>query len=266
MYRPKMALIGPTFVDESTTYEPSQTFEPTKGSLDSLSRLFGRQLNADCAQQDAFYALSELFALSAFSVNQTFNLVEQCMNSQVNSSIEDMQISLESLRQANNFINGRVVRLHETLAHIRTRGSHAKWPRASTTKEQELAESVANESDHSYQHLLNRATSLTNRIKSESEWLMHKAMLNESQRAFYQGYNMTRITFLAFLFIPLSFTASVFGMNVIELANDDGPKLSIWYWVVVSIVVFAAGLLAWYWDKIKHLIKKIFYSDTAQKN
>jgi Mg2+ and Co2+ transporter CorA len=266
MYRPKMALIGPAFMDEGTTpYEPSQNFEPTKGSLDSLSRLFGRQLNADCAQQDAFYALCELFALSAFSVNQSFNLIEQCIDSQVNSSIEDMQISLEGLHQANIFIHGCVVRLQETLAHIRTRGSHAKWPRASTTKEQELADSVADESDHSYQHLLNRATSLTNRIKSESEWLMHKAMLNESQRAFYQGYNMSRITSLAFLFIPLSFTASVFGMNVIELANNDGPKVSIWYWVVVSIVVFAAVLLAWYWEKIQRLIK-VFFSDTAQKN
>lgn len=266
MYRPKMALIGPAFADEGMTpYEPSQAFEPTKGNLDSLARLFGRQLNADCAEQDAFYALSELFTLSAFSANQSFNLVEQSIDSQINSSIEDMQNSLEILRQANSFIHGHVVRLQETLAHIHTRGSHAKWPRASTIREKELADSVADEIDHSYQHLLKRAICLIDRIKSESEWLMHKAMLNESQQALSQGYSMSRITFLAFLFIPLSFTASLFGMNVIELTNADGSRLSIWYWVVVSIFVFAASLLTWYWDKIQHFLKNIVFSGTSQK-
>ena len=62
-------------------------------------------------------------------------------------------------------------------------------------------------------------------------------MTQEAQNALAQAKEVAKLTKLAFFFIPLSFTASLFGMNVMEL--DPGAANSIWLWVTVSIPVLA---------------------------
>jgi Mg2+ and Co2+ transporter CorA len=257
MYQPKMALINPTQVDRSPALPDSyqETDQAWRGSA-SLPRLYGRQLDIDCSHQDAFYALTQLFAISAFSVNRGLNLVEQCIDSQLKSSIEDMQISLENLHEAKSIVQNYISGLQRILEFIQTRES-AKWPRATAPKLRALADAAAEELIHNYQHPLNRATSLAQRISSESQWLMHKAMLNEPQRAFSQGSRVARLTFLAFLFIPLSFTSSLFGMNIVELVGEAGPKVSVWQWAVLTAIVFAGSLLLWWWEAVLRFIKHI---------
>ncbi|CEO60843.1 hypothetical protein PMG11_05348 [Penicillium brasilianum] len=258
MYQPKMALINPTQVDKSPPLSDSyRATEQAWRGFASLPRLYGQQLDRNCSHQDAFYALTQLFAISAFSVNQGLNLVEQCIDSQLKSSIEDMQISLENLHEAKSIVQNYICGLQRILEFIQTRGSAAKWPRATAPKQRASADAAAEELIHNYQHLLNSAISLAQRISSESQWLMHKAMLNESQRAFSQGSRVARLTFLAFLFIPLSFTSSLFGMNIVELVGEAGPKISVWHWAVLTAFVFAGSLLLWWWEAVLRFIKYI---------
>ncbi|KAJ0413771.1 hypothetical protein BJY00DRAFT_296319 [Aspergillus carlsbadensis] len=247
LHSPKIALVGPALVEPP--HVGAQ--QPWRGYA-SISKLYGRLLDPFCAHQDPFYALTEIFTISAFSVNQGLNLVEQCMDSQTTTSISDMQASLENLRQAKAFVRTQMAQLQISLAFIETQGpAGVKWPRATETKQRELNAAAAAELSRDYGHLHKRATALMERIGSESEWLMHRAMLNESQRAFSQGSRVARLTFLAFLFIPLSFTSSVFGMNVVEFVGTDQADLSIWSWVVLSVAVFSGSLLLWYWEGVQ---------------
>ncbi|KAL2843010.1 hypothetical protein BJX68DRAFT_270336 [Aspergillus pseudodeflectus] len=247
LHRPKIALVGPALVEP----HPVGNQQPWRGYA-SISKLYGRLLDPYCAHQDPFYALTELFAISAFSVNQGLNLIEQCMDSQTTTSISDMQASLENLRQAKAFVRTQMSQLQTSLGFIETQGpAGAKWPRATAAKQRELITAAATELSLDYSHLHKRATTLLDRIGSESEWLMHRAMLNESQRAFSQGSRVARLTFLAFLFIPLSFTSSVFGMNVVEFVGRDQADLSIWSWVVLSVAVFSGSLLLWWWEGVQ---------------
>ncbi|KAG7004295.1 hypothetical protein G7Y79_00026g058790 [Physcia stellaris] len=48
--------------------------------------------------------------------------------------------------------------------------------------------------------------------------------ISESQLAMEQAQRVKKMTFLAYFFVPLSFTTSFFGMNVEELQGDVGLK------------------------------------------
>ncbi|KAK8248604.1 cora-like Mg2+ transporter protein-domain-containing protein [Phyllosticta capitalensis] len=62
--------------------------------------------------------------------------------------------------------------------------------------------------------------------------------IRESSKAIKEAEEVTKLTQLAFFFIPLTFVAGIFGMNFKEMAD-----LSIWIWAVTSVVL----LLASYW-------------------
>jgi hypothetical protein len=58
---------------------------------------------------------------------------------------------------------------------------------------------------------------------------------NESRRSMNETHTVTRLTELAFVFIPLSFCASLFSMSIREL--DDG--VPVWIFVVTALTMVA---------------------------
>ena len=58
--------------------------------------------------------------------------------------------------------------------------------------------------------------------------------IEESKRSIEEATSVKRLTQLAFVFIPLSFVTSVFGMNVQEIS---GTGVKIWIFIVTAIVV-----------------------------
>lgn len=71
-------------------------------------------------------------------------------------------------------------------------------------------------------------------------------MLTESRKATEQACSVTRLTLLAFLFLPLSFTTSFFGINFREL--DEG--LNLWIWAATSIPLFVLVLVCYFWTDV----------------
>ncbi|KAK0742609.1 hypothetical protein B0T18DRAFT_167344 [Schizothecium vesticola] len=74
---------------------------------------------------------------------------------------------------------------------------------------------------------------MTRRLEGSYQLLMSAMSILESEKAIDQAVVVTRLTNLAFFFIPLSFVASLFGMNV----NEFDQRLTVWLWVVVSAAV-----------------------------
>ncbi|KAF2453590.1 hypothetical protein BDY21DRAFT_424307 [Lineolata rhizophorae] len=69
----------------------------------------------------------------------------------------------------------------------------------------------------------------------------------ESQKAILQAETITKLTHLAFFFIPLAFCSSVFGMNINEWEN----QLSVWTWIVASLTLCVCTYGALYFHEIK---------------
>ncbi|KXX81513.1 hypothetical protein MMYC01_202485 [Madurella mycetomatis] len=65
--------------------------------------------------------------------------------------------------------------------------------------------------------------------------------LLESKRSIEETESVTRLTELAFLFIPITLVASLFSMQVKELANDPPPVYA-FVIAAVAVVVLAYSL------------------------
>jgi Mg2+ and Co2+ transporter CorA len=68
---------------------------------------------------------------------------------------------------------------------------------------------------------------------------MSSMSISESKKAISQAERVGKLTFLAFIFVPLSFTASFFGMNVKEF----GESTSLWWWAAFSVPLLSSALV-----------------------
>ncbi|KAJ6021627.1 Mg2+ transporter protein CorA-like/Zinc transport protein ZntB [Penicillium herquei] len=80
--------------------------------------------------------------------------------------------------------------------------------------------------------LLKNIERTRDRLRGTSASLTSNMGLLDSRRSIDEAHAVTRLTELAFIFIPLSFAASVFGMQVKPLANP----VPIWWFFVVAVV------------------------------
>ena len=79
--------------------------------------------------------------------------------------------------------------------------------------------------------------------------------IDENKRALTESRSVTRITYLAFVFIPMSFVATLFSMNIDAVRKD----MSTVYWAFFATAVPLSGLaflIAMYWVPMTRLIDK----------
>ncbi|OKL56432.1 hypothetical protein UA08_08184 [Talaromyces atroroseus] len=83
---------------------------------------------------------------------------------------------------------------------------------------------------------LNRYSEL---LESMLPIVMSLFQVSDSRRSFLEAANVSRLTFLAFVFVPLSFTSSLFSMN-----SDIAPGgRNFWIYIVVAILISAIVFL-----------------------
>ncbi|KAF7182464.1 hypothetical protein CNMCM7691_002034 [Aspergillus felis] len=76
------------------------------------------------------------------------------------------------------------------------------------------------------------------RLRRASSSLTSNMGLLDSRRSIDEAHAVTRLTELAFLFIPLSFSASIFGMQI-EPLKDSGAPLWTFFVVAITVTTFA---------------------------
>ena len=81
---------------------------------------------------------------------------------------------------------------------------------------------------------LQQISDVRHQIYRRSKSLMSSISILESRRGIAEAESVTKITELAFFFIPLTFSASVFSMQVKELGSTN---VSLWVFFVVAVVI-----------------------------
>ncbi|KAH0538038.1 hypothetical protein FGG08_005350 [Glutinoglossum americanum] len=84
------------------------------------------------------------------------------------------------------------------------------------------------------------------RIDSTFMAIMSTMGIVESQKAIAQAETISKLTNLAFFFIPLTLTAGVFGMNIVEWNS----KLKLWNWILASVLVTLFTYTTLYFNEI----------------
>lgn len=103
------------------------------------------------------------------------------------------------------------------------------WPKddSDSNKAAVAAQSV----EQDFQYIRDRTISLHKRTTEAITVLMSSMSISESQRVIGRAQRVGKLTFLAFIFVPLSFTTCFFGMNVRQIEDTN---LGIWWWFVMS--------------------------------
>ena len=135
----------------------------------------------------------------------------------------------------------------ETLENKWLEASPEDFTRLSSLIEEDLVKPTANLAD------LVRAFSRPSSAKESPLMLdlqMYKSVgIRDSRHSLQLGVSMWRLSWITFIFLPLTFIVGFFGMNVDTFANNPSIK---WYFVsVVPFMLFVLGL----WYLLKHMLK-----------
>ena len=103
-----------------------------------------------------------------------------------------------------------------------------------------------------YDEIIAQAMELEGNFKDHMSRYVSIMALRESKKSIQQADSVRRITQLAFIFVPLTFVTSVFGMNLAEFGTGS---IKAWIFVVVAIaisltvfamLILSPGLTRWY--------------------
>lgn len=239
-HRSRMATSGTSNQTGPTIHHGPNVEQPLAQSIDHVHKNYGSYLKTEVMAQDAFYALNELFEFSAASVNQ---LLE---NFEVNISTtpqDSGRRSISELLVTKSLVDDYQRYVKDISDTICARGG-PKWPRATQPEHCEKADRAAEQLETRYQRLLGRCDRLSEHFASNIAILMNSEQQRQTERAIEQTDRLSKLSFLAYFFIPLSFATSFYGMNFKEL----GIGLSIWTYFAMAIPLLGASLVAWFVD------------------
>lgn len=222
----------------------------------------GQALDKETACEDGFYAVSDIFTFCATSEIQFLNAVESLIDESGSLSDHRAVASMDSdmhtksnmhttsdLEYYQRVLSAHVKALRDVLSSIEGVRTPT-WPRPQRgSRQREIADDMIRKQIQDYSELIQRGERLSKRCVSESVLLMNKIMMEYTLRGLSQSLATARLTFLAYLFVPITFTASFFGMNFQEIEGSYGPKLSIWIWFLVSAPILGISLVLWYFGE-----------------
>lgn len=210
-------------------------------SAASLHLDYGRNLDRAISASDSFYALHELFSFASFSEVQFLNMLESKLTKELDQSvmIEQQNPTLSNLLYHQQVLGRHIRWIQDNITKIEDRNL-AKWPRMPLDKVKQLKSEIAAEKLlKDYRHLLFHAQTLSDQCNKGMHIVMNNAMIKESREAIAQAAGVAKLTRLAFLFIPLGFTTSFWGMNFKQITGDQ----DIWWWFVMSFPIFVISMI-----------------------
>lgn len=229
---PKFALRGPGRLAHTRGFHQNATL---------LHLGYGRTLDEETFALDAFYALHEFFTFKAFSETQFLNVVESAIAPETTHMVlRQEQPTLSNLLYHKEILLNHAQELRSNISAIKNRGS-GQWPRAHPEAQQKVACAATDTLLYNFESLLQRTELLSSRCDQGMTIIMNNTALIESRRAISQARLVGRLTLLAYLYIPLSFTSSFFGMNFSQL--NSGSGLHIWLYFVTSIPVLLFSIV-----------------------
>lgn len=200
------------------------------------------------AARDPIYAISPVFKFAAATENEALDILRKRYEI-ISSTIWDPKQSTDFLEQLilqKHILDDHAGRHVEVLQFLRSpvfRGSMQTLSADQGRTAREARKAVVED----YEYLLNEYRQLSVHHQEAISVLVSSVALVESKKQITLATQVTKLTVLATVFLPLSYCASIFGMNFVELDN-----LSIWIWAVVTFGVGVATIIVYQWDE-KHL-------------
>lgn len=203
--------------------------KPADNEIAQTARLiheeYGCVLDGEVMARDPFYALTDVFRFAASSEAQFLEMMQNLLHKEMDpvkhrrgsgSGSVDKTLVMWNLVYNKQLVERHLQRLTEIVQFITARTQDneidgANGPEPSAIGARNTASKAARLLLAGYRHLVRRATVLNDEFVSSMTILMNAAAIDESQKAIAQAERVAKLTTLAFFFVPLSFTTSVFG-------------------------------------------------------
>ena len=247
LYKPNIALKDhQTTVTHDGSTSPRLPSTKLPQSVSLLPELYGRSLNSRAMNKDPFYALTELFDFFCASELESFNIISIKLDDIRNSS-SDLEANSMAQMQANlahhrKALEDHVHKIFETWSFVKNR-RFLRWPRSQTSKAYKAAARI----EHDLEYLRDRSRVLQKRCERELTIMNNNANIAEARRGIDQGKRVFKITVLAFLYVPFSFSCSIFGMNFVQFSD---LRHGYWVWVSVTLPILVISVLYITWEDI----------------
>jgi hypothetical protein len=187
-------------------------------SASHLPREFHLLLDHNVATLDPLYALSPIFRFAAATSNHVLSSITQRYEI-ISPTIWDPKHSVTYLNQLilhKHILDDHECRHEEVLRYLQTR--HIQhWATQLDLEQTIVADQAKNAVLADYQCLLQRCKQYSEHHQTAINILTSATALAESRKQILLATQVTKLTILASVFLPLSFCTGIFGMNFIEL-------------------------------------------------
>jgi Mg2+ and Co2+ transporter CorA len=194
---------------------------------------------------DALYALCEIFQLSAAAERQVSNLIKKQLDQEMEVARTDPSnnVSMVNFRYPKSVVDEHITKLTETALLLANR-DQLNWPRVVPGSDHRAeADRVASMLFGDFTYLRHRAERVSTNVQESMQSLANIAAFQESVEAVANAERVERLTLIATILLPMTFTCSFFGMNFSVFGQGD---LDIWIYVPVSIGVMLACWILWH--------------------
>lgn len=239
-HRGRMALSKIARKTDPTLHDAESRKPNLPQSINHIPKHYGSHQKAEIMAHDAFYAMTELFEFSAASIDQLLEMLEGKLRAASHTSDTT---NLSVLLIAKDLIDDYRHYVKDTLEIVCARGG-PRWPRVTGHKQIEKVHRAANRLESRYQQLLRRCERLSEHCASTVTILMTEASQRQTQTTIEQTNRISRLSILAYIFIPLTFASGFYGMNFKEF----GDELSIWTFFAMAVPLLTVALSAYFID------------------
>lgn len=259
-YRPRCALKSRSLNDNSSgPRDPSH-----RQSLAVFPEGYGHRLNWSLAKSDRFHVLSDVFRMAAFSQKQLLNVLREKIMIEANR--HDEKPTLANLLYFRDMLQDQLGNISYMLQLTEDQGKSLQNGRRPSVipPEKGAADHSAAEVHSLFQDLQSQAQSLHEKCTQGMTVISNNSMLAESQRAIQQAKLVTKLTIVAFVYLPFTFTAGFFGMNFKELGTGTIP-LWIFFAASFPLMLVTAGFFALDGQKIKKGLRALHIVESNDK-
>ncbi|MCJ1340664.1 hypothetical protein MMC09_005960 [Bachmanniomyces sp. S44760] len=109
-------------------------------------------------------------------------------------------------------------------------------------------DTTKNAQDQHLEVLLRQAKGLETQVRETMQIYAQNLSVKESRRSITQADSIGRVSFLAFVFLPISLVTSFFGMNIQEMTGT-GVSWRVFFTGILSLSAITAASCAWLWRK-----------------
>lgn len=209
---------------------------------------YGSKLRLEKLDRGVMYVLYEIFAMSAHSESRFLVQVDLTLRRTLGQVNEDRFDGFTDLTFMRRLLYRHIQQIQTAMTALKNfRSLDSSDHRGSNENKASNTEAKAGTTTmwvlQDFNSNLEYAMTLDKQCQEGIAVLMSSASIAESRKAMALQERIGKLTMLAFLYVPLSFTTSFFGMNFKELNQQ---VISIWIWFVMAAPVIAITQIAYF--------------------